>query len=276
LSGNVVPAVIASVNLNFQLPAHFLDLETQRVGFVLLGAFLVSFLFIRTSARLIRSPKVTWWPGSVVTDSGLHLHHLVWGIFLMLVSGFLGFVTDLGSPGRELLAAGFGVGAGLTMDEFALWIHLRDVYWAEEGRSSFIAVIVVLVLGGLIMLGVAPLDIPNRAGSVQTLVIGIALDVSLAALAIAKGKRLLAMIGIFLPVFSLVGAVRLASPHSLWARRFYKPGGRKRARAEARWERIDTRRRWVHDAIAGAPEAAPALEPAIAKQEAARESLRDE
>lgn len=273
-----MPPVIAglSLTLNFQFPAHFLDLETQRAGFVLLGSFLLSFLFIRTSARLIRSPRVPWWPGSVVTEGGLHLHHLVWGIFLMLVSGFLGFVTDLGSPGRELLAAAFGVGAGFTMDEFALWVHLRDVYWAEEGRSSFTAVIVVTVLGALVLLGVAPLDLPNRSASIDTLVIGIVVDVLLAALAITKGKRILAMIGIFLPVFSLVGVIRLASPRSPWARRFYKPGGRKRARAEARWARIDGRRRRVYDAIVGAPAASPALEPAVARDEVARESLRDE
>ena len=273
-----MPPVIAGVNLtlNFHFPAHFLDLETQRAGFVLLGAFLVSFLFIRTSARLIRSPRVPWWPGSVVTDSGLHLHHLVWGIFLMLVAGFLGFVTNLGSPGRELLAAAFGVGAGFTMDEFALWIHLRDVYWAEEGRSSFAAVVVVLVLGGLILLGIAPLDLPNRAASVDTLIIGVAFDILLAALAVAKGKRLLAVVGIFLPVFSLVGAIRLASPRSPWARRLYKPGGRKRARSEARWARIDGRRRRVSDAIVGAPAAPTALEPAVAEDEVTRESLRDE
>jgi hypothetical protein len=87
------------LELRFELPDHFLDVQTQRVGFVLLAAFLVSFLFIRTSARLIRSPKVPWWPGSVVTDSGLHLHHLVWGIGLLLTFGFLGFVTNLDSPG---------------------------------------------------------------------------------------------------------------------------------------------------------------------------------
>src|SRR6059058_3350943 len=126
----------AAITVQFDLPAKFLDDTPERTGFVLLAAFLITFLFIRTSARLIRSPKVPWWPGSVVTDSGLHLHHLVWGIGLLLTFGFLGFVTNLDSPGPELLAAGFGVGAGLTMDEFALWIHLRDVYWAEEGRSS--------------------------------------------------------------------------------------------------------------------------------------------
>ena len=267
---------IASLTLKFQLPAHFLDLETQRAGFVLLGAFLVSFLFIRTSARLIRSPKVPWWPGSVVTDSGLHLHHLVWGIVLILVSGFLSFVVTPSSPGTELLAAAFGVGAGLTIDEFALWIHLRDVYWTEEGRLSFLAFVVAFVLGALLVLGFAPFDLKNSKASTVTLAIGIALDVLLAALVILKGKRLLAVVGIFLPFVSLVGLVRLASPHSGWARRFYKPGGRRMARAEARWRRIEARRRRLSDAIAGAPEAPPAIKPAILNEEVAREPVHDE
>jgi hypothetical protein len=271
-----MPAVIALVNLRLELPAHFLALENQRAGFVLLGAFLISFLFIRTSARLMRSPKVPWWPGSVVTESGLHLHHLVWGIVLILVSGFLRFVTNVGSPGHELLAAAFGVGAGLTMDEFALWIHLRDVYWTEEGRSSLIAVVVALVLGGLIVLGFAPFDVPNHASSVATLALAVAVDVLLAAVAILKGKRLLAMIGIFLPLVSLVGAMRLASPRSPWARRLYKPGGRMLARSEARWQRIETRRRWLYDTVGGAPDVSPAAEPALIKEEVARDSLADD
>jgi hypothetical protein len=108
------------------------------------------------------------------------------------------------------------------------------------------------------------------------LVVGITLDVVLAALAIIKGKRFLGLIGIFVPIFSLVGAVRLASPQSLWARRFYKPGGRRRARAEARWERIEARRRWVYDAIAGAPEVPNAGEPSVIEKEVTHESLRHE
>jgi hypothetical protein len=59
---------------------EFLYDLSQRAGFVLLGMFLLSFLFIRTSARLIRNPKVTWWPGDVETGGGVHLHHVVWGI----------------------------------------------------------------------------------------------------------------------------------------------------------------------------------------------------
>ena len=56
-------------------------------AFLVLLAFLVSFLFIRTSARLIRNPDVTWWPGNVEAG-GLHIHHLVWGISLLLIAGF--------------------------------------------------------------------------------------------------------------------------------------------------------------------------------------------
>jgi hypothetical protein len=264
------------VGLSLELPAHFLDRPGQRAGFVLLGAFLVSYLFIRTSARLMRSPRVPWWPGSVVTDSGLHLHHLVWGIALLLISGFLGFVTTGSSPGNELLAAAFGVGAGLTLDEFALLIHLRDVYWSEEGRASFNAVVVALLLGGLVLLGFAPFDLKHRTSSLDTLAIGVAIDVLLAALAILKGKRLLGVIGIFVPFFSLAGAVRLASPRSPWAQRFYKPGGRKLAQAEARWQRIEARRRRLSDLVAGAPEARSPNQPALKREEVARESVHGE
>lgn len=267
---------IGLIHLTLELPGNFLDRPEQRAGFVLLGAFLISFLFIRTSARLMRSPKVPWWPGSVKTGGGLHLHHLVWGIFLLLVAGFLGFVTKPGSPRTEILAAIFGVGAGLTMDEFALWIHLRDVYWAEEGRASVTAVVILLLLGGLILLGFAPFDLKHNSSSVDTLILAVVVDLLLAALAIVKGKRVLGLIGIFLPFASLAGALRLATPQSLWARRFYDPGGRRFARAEARWARIQARRRRLTDMIGGAPEPAPAIQASLAEQpRGASQVIRD-
>jgi len=248
--------VIATITLRLELPANLLDLPEQRAGFVLLSAFLISFLFIRTSARLMRSPRVKWWPGSVKTSSGLHLHHLVWGIVLVLLAGFLSFVTKAKSPWEEILAALFGIGAGLTLDEFALWIHLRDVYWAEEGRSSFDAVVVAAVLGGLIVVGIAPFDLSRNAASIETLVIAVVVDLLLALLAILKGKPLLGMIGLFIPFVSLVAAIRLAAPRSPWARRFYKD--KKLHRSEARFARIKGRRRRVVDAILGPP-ATPAV-----------------
>jgi hypothetical protein len=245
---------LAVISLRLELSAHFLDDRGQRAGFVLLMAFLASFLFIRTSARLIRNPKVTWWPGNVTTGSGLHLHHLVWGILLMLLAGFLGFAVDPSSPRTEILAAIFGIGSGLTLDEFALWVHLEDVYWAEEGRVSVDAVVIAAMIGGLILLGAAPFDVSHNGSSITTLAVAVVTDVLLAAVAILKGKPVLGLIGIFLPLVSLVGAVRLAAPGSPWARRLYDPSGRKLARAQTRWTRIEARRRRVSNAVAGAPE----------------------
>jgi hypothetical protein len=252
--------VMGAITIRFELPSNVLDTPEQRAGFVLLAAFLISFLFIRTSARLMRSPRVTWWPGSVTTEGGLHLHHLVWGIVLLLLTGFLSFVTKAASPWQEILAALFGVGAGFTLDEFALWIHLRDVYWAEEGRSSFDAVIVAAVLGGLIVLGGAPFDLSGHTGAapVESLVIVVALDLLLAFLAILKGKPMLGLIGIFIPFVSLVGAIRLASPTSWWARRWYKQ--KKLARSEARFARHKARRKRIIDTILGPPGTPPAVE----------------
>ena len=102
-------------------------------GFVVLASFLISFLAIRTSARLTRS--VSWWPGGV-KSGGVHIHHLVWGICLMMFAGFLAFAAPLVAPWWHIIAIAFGVGVGFTLDEFALWVRLEDVYWSEEGRAS--------------------------------------------------------------------------------------------------------------------------------------------
>ncbi|MFZ0040925.1 MAG: hypothetical protein WAK93_06450 [Solirubrobacteraceae bacterium] len=251
---------MAAIQLSLEVPAHFLDVPGQRAGFVLLAAFLGSFLFIRTSARLMRSPRVSWWPGSVTTESGLHLHHLVWGIVLILLAGFLGFAINPTSPWNEILAAMFGIGAGLTLDEFALWIYLRDVYWTNEGRSSFDAVVIAALIGGLVVLGFAPFDLHNAGSSIDTLALTVVTDVGLASVAILKGKPLLGLIGIFIPLVSLVGALRLAAPRSPWARWRYDPDGRQMQRSKARWRRIQARRRRVANAIAGAPSVPVAVE----------------
>lgn len=241
------------MGLHFEISRRFLDEPGPRAGFVALGAFLVSFLFIRTSARLIRSPKVTWWPGSVKTKGGLHIHHLVWGIVLMMSAGFLSFALEPGSPGNEILAALFGIGAGLTMDEFALWVRLEDVYWTQEGRASLDAVVVATLLGGMVVLGLAPFDLANQSGAVSSIVLVVAVDVLLCALAIFKGKPILGMVGVFIPFTSLVGAIRLAAPASPWARRRYPPQSAKLERSQARFERVRDRRRRLLDAIGGAP-----------------------
>ena len=246
-------AEMAEITFHLNAPNRFLDLHGQRAGFVLLAAFLVTFLFIRTSARMNRSDRFPWWPGSVTTGSGLHLHHLVWGIVLLMLTGFIEFATRPISPWNEILAGFFGVGVGLTLDEFALWIYLRDVYWTEEGRSSFDAVVVATVIGALILVGVAPFDVSDSGTFVGALSLVLVVDVLLGGIAIYKGKLMLGLVGIFVPLVSLVGAIRLAAPGSRWARRRYTRNAAKAQRATERWERIAVRRRRITDLVAGAP-----------------------
>ena len=107
----------------------------KELHFLVLLAFIISFGFIRTSAHLIKA-QVSWWPGNVETKSGTHIHHMVWGILLLMSMGYLGIAVVGGSPWEELVAIGFGIGLGLTLDEFALWLNLEDVYWAPKGRQS--------------------------------------------------------------------------------------------------------------------------------------------
>jgi hypothetical protein len=228
----------------------FLGGEAERAGLILLAAMLLSFLFIRTSARLMRSPKVPWWPGSVTTEGGLHVHHLVFGIALMLVCGFV-LALQPDSPWFELVAAGFGIGAGLTLDEYALWLHLEDVYWAEEGRRSVDAVVVAVLIGGLVLMGFLPFATDS---GVPTIVASVLAALALATMAVLKGKLFMGVATMLFPFIGLVAALRLAKPDSFWARRRYPEGSRKLARARARLERHQRRYRAFQDRIAGAPD----------------------
>jgi hypothetical protein len=100
--------------------------ESKQGIFLVLAGFVLSFSFIRMSTRLMRSPRVTWWPGSV-SSGGVHVHHLVFGIVLMIAAGAISFAGFAVSPIYEICAFLFGIGIGLTIDEFALWLYLDDV-----------------------------------------------------------------------------------------------------------------------------------------------------
>jgi lysyl-tRNA synthetase class 2 len=225
--------------------------NSTRAGLILLGAFLLSFILIRISTRLMRSPKVPWWPGSITTG-GLHVHHLVFGIVMMLLFGFLAIAVPLNGLALDVVAAGFGVGAGLTLDEYALWLHLEDVYWAEEGRSSVDAVIVAAVVAGLILLGARPLT-GSDTSSVVGIVLAVVLVLGLSLGALLKGRVMLGIVGLVFPPLAFVGVVRLARPASPWARWRYPADGRRMRRATARAERRARRYRRWQDRIAGAP-----------------------
>ena len=237
----------AEVTVGVDLPGG----SGRLAGFVLLVAFLLSFGFIRVSTRLMRSPKVPWWPGSIKTG-GIHVHHLVFGIVLLMLAGFLGFALQPQSPWLEILAAAFGVGMGLTLDEFALWLHLEDVYWAEQGRQSVDAVIFATLLGGALLLGFTPWD-SHDASSVLAAATTVIAVLAISTIAALKGKYTSAVVGVLVALVGLVAAIRLAKPGSPWAQRRYAEGSRKLAQATARDERTRKRRRRWQDRIGGAP-----------------------
>ena len=108
--------------------------------------FIGTFLFLRLLTFGIRYHLLP--VKNVVTSSGLHIHHFVWGIVLLLLVGFLG-ITLWSERLHPWLGAAFGIGAGLVLDEYALWLNLQDVYWLPAGRASIDVVIVVAALLGL-------------------------------------------------------------------------------------------------------------------------------
>lgn len=239
-------------SIDFEITQQFLGKPGQRAGFLLLAGLLGGFLFIRTSARLIRDPNVTWWPGNVETASGLHIHHLVWGIVTIMATGFAMFSFQPDSPWAEILAVLFGIGCGLTLDEFALWLHLEDVYWAKEGRSSVDAVIVATIVGGMLVAGFAPLDSGDQ-GSVVAIASAVAVNLCFVVVAVGKGKLLSAVLGTFVPLVAIVSAVRLAKPDSRWAKRRYDADSRKLRRATARDARNAALQDRLFNLIGGAP-----------------------
>ncbi|MEH1124947.1 hypothetical protein [Micromonospora sp. CPCC 206061] len=225
--------------------------ETGRLPlFCFFVGMVVGFGFIRTSVRMIRA-QVRWWPGNL-QPGGLHIHHVVFGVVFMLVAGVAALaMSDTTGPGIAVAATVFGVGAALTLDEFALILRLEDVYWSEQGRTSVDAVFVAVSLTGLLLLGVRPIGLDDfRAARVEgggaalwwTAFVSAVINFSFAAITLLKGKIWTGIIGLFLPILILVGAIRLARPHSPWSRwRYHRPGARaarKLARAERREDKV--------------------------------------
>ncbi len=223
-----------------------------------LASFVLTFLVTRAVTRLIRAGKG---PFHDISPGGLHVHHVVPGVVLMVAGGFIAIAGGRRGFGAGVAAVLFGIGVGLVLDEFALILHLDDVYWTEEGTKSVEAVIltvalVALVLGGFLPFGVNELT-PDETADRLTVVQTVAVNFLFALLALVKGKARMAVIGVFVPFVALFGAIRLARPNSPWARRLYRNRPRARARARVRAYRHDRRwsalRRKVEHLIGGAP-----------------------
>ena len=109
-------------------------------------AFIVTFALLRLLTYGIRYHFLPF--NNVVVGGGLHIHHFVWGILLLILVGFLGLMLE-NARWHPWLAVVFGVGAALVLDEFAIWLNLSDVYWTDQGRISVDVVVIVAALLGL-------------------------------------------------------------------------------------------------------------------------------
>ncbi len=230
----------------------------------LLG-LLAGFLLIRLSVRMIRA-DVKWWPGNI-TPGGQHIHHVVFGIVLMLLAGIglIAVYVDGSEPVGAALAAIFGIGAALVLDEFALIFYLRDVYWSEQGRTSVDAVFAAVAFTGLLLLGYHPLELLSPAdfradpdpwvrGTLAVLALA---NLALGVIVLLKGKIWTGLLGLFLLPILVLAAVRLSRPSAPWARWRYTTRPKKMERAlrrEKRWRRPIIRAKiYLQDAIAGKP-----------------------
>jgi lysyl-tRNA synthetase, class II len=243
-------------NLTTDFWNHHLVAHHRQGVFLVLVGFVGSFAFIRMSTRMIRA-EVSWWPGNVESESGLHVHHLVFGIITMMVAGTLGFAAAGHSPLLEICAFLFGVGAGLTIDEFALWVYLEDVYWADEGRSSIDATVIAAALIGLIVVGANPFEFGAGPEEIIGGIVSALLLIAFVAICFLKGRRLHGALGILFAPLAIYGAWRIGKPDSAWARRRYgERRPKKQTKAEARFHpgrRTDRVKDAFRDMVGGKP-----------------------
>lgn len=120
--------------------------------FLISLAFLLTFVIVRIITHTIRRYQQSVMPSGGIQIGSLHIHHLVWGILLLLLTGYLALGFDP-ARWRNRLAICYGIGVALTLDEFALWLNLEDVYWARQGRESIDAGIIAGAVFALATLG---------------------------------------------------------------------------------------------------------------------------
>jgi len=234
-------------------------------------AFILTFFVTRTFVRVIRHRAAAgrptrWWQPRNVHIGGVHIHHVTFGVVLVMLSGLT--LVTLAVNGQEpeftLSATLFGIGAALVLDEYALILHLSDVYWEEDGRTSVDAVFAAVAVAGLLIMGLHPLMffLPIWEGTdslaLRAVVAGgLLLTLPLAVVVVLKGKVWTGLLGMFIVVLLVIGAIRLSRPHAPWARWLYTTQPDKMRRALQR-ERVLRRpvvraKLWLQCAIAGTP-----------------------
>ena len=223
---------------------------------VCFAAFVITFLTTRGITRAIRAGHG---PFHNISDGGTHVHHAVPGIVLLIAGAFLAVDSSPHSVTAVVAAVAVGIGTSLVLDEFALILHLQDVYWTDEGRVSVEMVSLAFGCLGLLLVGIAPFGVNDMGDAELAVRVGAdaatALTLAQIVVCVLKGKFKLALFGIFVPPLAWVGALRLARPRSRWAKRRYGPGrlqeATQRAAAfDARWDPVLDR---LSNLIAGKP-----------------------
>ena len=242
----------------------FVDTGRAPAIWMLIG-FLVTFAVTRGITRRIHakaageSQRPAGQRGAIsdIYIGGVHIHHQVWGILLVLATGLLQFRYSPRTPWAEVLAALFGAGAALTLDEFALWFNLDDVYWTRSGRKSIDAILVGGALGAVLLLQASPVGTASGHDplAVGLYLVTVAFNLAVAGVCMIKGKLTTGLIGIVVPVVAVIGALRLAKPSSVWARRRYS--GAKLNRAQHRFgPAYQVRHDRLRDLLGGRPDSA--------------------
>jgi heme/copper-type cytochrome/quinol oxidase subunit 4 len=252
--------------LDFAIPPERLPLMWCLI------AFLLTFLVTRTIVRYIRSHADSdaprkWWQPRNLGHGSVHIHHVVIGVVLVMVSGvtMVTLAVDGGVPEFTAAAIFFGIGAALVLDEFALILHLQDVYWAEDGRTSVDAVFAAVAVAGLLIVGLNPLaffDVnlwrdDHSLAARAAVVAGAILTLMLAVIVLLKGKVWTGLVGMFITPLLVIGALRLSRPHAPWARWRYSNRPRRMHKALER-ERKQRRpvvqaKLWLQHVVAGEP-----------------------
>lgn len=236
--------------------------------FYTFAGMLVTFLVTRGITRFIRRRSASGaeasGPVKDIIIGGVHIHHQVFGIAIITLAGIVLVAASPTGVGLAIVATFLGIGAGLAFDEFALWLHLDDVYWRAEGRKSVDAVAIVLVLTAVVTAITGQLQDVSSDRELAQLIrpvfwwvtaLLILLTFVPATVCLLKGKPITAGVGVaYLPV-GCIGALRLAKPNSWWSRHVYSDGsGRARRSADRFDERHQERWNRVRDIFAGTPE----------------------
>ncbi|HTJ72199.1 MAG TPA: hypothetical protein VL551_31960 [Actinospica sp.] len=235
-------------DVDVDVSVHAENSGSRTVQFAMLCSFVGTFMLTRLVVRMIRSGVGPF--GNVKVGS-VHVHHLVPGIVLMLVTGPIQFVVAPHGAVRTVLACVFAAGAALTLDEFALWLHLTDVYWEEQGRKSVDAVVLVAGLGTLGLVVSNPVA-RTEGESLWFYFAYLFLTLGFVVVALFKGRLFLGPAGVLLIPLGIYAALRLAKPGSPWFDRFYRAGSKKYEKSVRRASRINLEDR-VKKFVSGMP-----------------------